>query len=99
MSLEHAPARQNVDQPVYTTNEFCKAHRISRAKLYELWQAGKGPRKMYVDGKTRISGEAAGDWRRDSERPTPEQINAETERSERMIKAAADRRQKHKSAA
>jgi hypothetical protein len=38
-------------QPVaYTIDEFCKAYRISKAKLYQLWKAGKGPR-CKRDGK------------------------------------------------
>jgi hypothetical protein len=28
----------------YTIDEFCHAHRIGRATLYELWKRGVGPR-------------------------------------------------------
>ena len=60
MSLEHSPARSRA---AYTINEFCDAHRISRAKLYQLWAAGLGPRFIPVGTKKIISYEAAADWR------------------------------------
>ena len=28
-------------EPSYTVDEFCKAERISRVKLYELWNVAK----------------------------------------------------------
>jgi hypothetical protein len=34
----------------YTVKEFCDAYRLSRAKLYEMWKHGKGPRYKR-DGK------------------------------------------------
>jgi len=52
----------------YTIAEFCDSHRISRSKLYELWDVGKGPRVMCVGTKKLISMEAAADWRRDLEK-------------------------------
>ena len=66
MSLEHSPARLG-DRDVYTVNEFCDAHRISRATFYELLREGRGPRLMRIDSRVRISREAAADWRRASE--------------------------------
>jgi hypothetical protein len=45
MSLDHGPTPQTVERAAYTIAEFCTAHRISRSKLYQLWAAGRGPRK------------------------------------------------------
>jgi hypothetical protein len=67
MSPETSPARQPGGIAAYTVNEFCAAHRISRAKLYQLWAAGLGPRFMHVGTKRIISIEAAADWRRAGE--------------------------------
>jgi predicted DNA-binding transcriptional regulator AlpA len=47
----------------YTILEFCQRHGISRSKLYQLWDAGIGPRKMNIGNKVLISVEAAADWR------------------------------------
>ena len=55
------------EQSCYTIQEFCHAHRFSRAKLYQLWDAGAGPRIMKVGAKVLISAEAAADWRRQRE--------------------------------
>jgi hypothetical protein len=63
MSLEHSPIRQG-GRAAYTIAEFCEAHRVSRSKLYQLWDAGVGPRIMRVGKKVIISSEAAADWRR-----------------------------------
>ena len=65
MSLEHAPSRA-----AYSVNEFCKAHRISRALLYQMLKEGTGPRTMKVRGRRLISAEAAEQWRRDREAET-----------------------------
>jgi hypothetical protein len=51
----------------FTVVEFCSAHRISRAKLYELWRAGRGPKTMNVGCRKLISVEAAAEWRRQME--------------------------------
>jgi hypothetical protein len=62
-----APARET-----FTIKEFCQAHHISRAKLYGLWNAGHGPRRIQ-DGfgtKNLISVEAAADWKREREAAT-----------------------------
>jgi hypothetical protein len=40
-------------EPSYTVDEFCKAERISRVKLYDDWKQGTGPR-FYRNGKRRI---------------------------------------------
>ena len=56
-----------LDRAAYTVSEFCEAHRISRSKLYELWQAGIGPAFKNIGTKKIITVEAAADWRRQSE--------------------------------
>jgi hypothetical protein len=53
-----------VDDPSLTINEFCAAEKISRAKLYEEWSGGRGPRFYYVGSHRRISHEARIEWRR-----------------------------------
>ena len=55
---------------VYTVNEFCDEHRVSRTLLYGLIKAGKGPRLMKLGRRTLISAEAANDWRRQVESTT-----------------------------
>ena len=64
MSLELAKSESPPALAAYTMEEFCKAHRLSRSKLYQLWDAGTGPRKMRIGSKVLISVEAAADWRR-----------------------------------
>lgn len=51
----------------YTVDEFCRAHRISRSKLYDLWRSGLGPRRMMIGTTVRISREASKDFRRQCE--------------------------------
>jgi predicted DNA-binding transcriptional regulator AlpA len=68
MSREHSPSRQGGPTPVaFTIAEFCETHRLSRSKLYQMWNAGTGPRKMQIGSKILISVEAAADWRRERE--------------------------------
>lgn len=55
---------------VYTVNEFCDEHRVSRTLLYGLIKEGKGPRLMKLGRRTLISVEAANDWRRQVESTT-----------------------------
>jgi hypothetical protein len=59
--------RPDTPAAVYSVNEFCRAHRCSRATLYNWCNAGIGPRLMRVGGRTYISVEAAADWRRERE--------------------------------
>jgi predicted DNA-binding transcriptional regulator AlpA len=47
--------------------EFCVRHGISRAMFYKLEKLGQGPRIMKVGSLTRITKEAAADWRRERE--------------------------------
>jgi hypothetical protein len=73
MSLEDAPARQG-GRAAYTVGEFCSAFRISRSKLYQLWELGIGPRVMRIGAKILISIEAASDWRREREAESAAQV-------------------------
>jgi hypothetical protein len=66
MSLEHSPARES-GRAAFTVAEFCEAHRISRTKLYQLWQVGLGPKVIRIGAKLIISTEAATEWRRSLE--------------------------------
>ena len=53
-----------VAQAASSVDEFCSAHRISRALFYLLQKEGTGPRLMRVRGRTLITTEAAADWRK-----------------------------------
>lgn len=52
---------------VYTIEEFCELHRISRSLYFKLRKKGEGPRLMQVGKRVLISYEAAADWRRERE--------------------------------
>ena len=58
---------EGTPRSVFTVEEFCEAHRISRSMLYQLWGEGIGPRRMAVGAKVLISIEAAADWRLERE--------------------------------
>lgn len=60
-TTEHEPA------DAYTVDEFCRSHRISRVKFYELLRDGRGPRTMRIGRRQLISREAAAEWRRQME--------------------------------
>jgi predicted DNA-binding transcriptional regulator AlpA len=51
-------------------DEFCEDNGISRAFLYKLWRAGKGPRRIKVGRKVLMTDEAGADWRREGEEAT-----------------------------
>lgn len=54
-----------MDSAVYTIEEFCAAHKMSKAKFYQLRSQGRAPRIMSAVGKKQyISTEAAADWRK-----------------------------------
>ena len=59
------PVEQGVVEPlVYTVQEFAKAHRLSRSKVYELLKQGLGPRFMTGVGERKlITREDAAAWR------------------------------------
>ena len=56
-----------IGRVVFSVDEFCVAHNISRAFLYKIWRDGKGPRAMSVGSRKLISYEAAAEWRRSCE--------------------------------
>ena len=55
------------DRKAFSIDEFCIAHRISRAMFYKLLKQGRGPRIMAVGSRQIISDEAAAEWRRQME--------------------------------
>jgi predicted DNA-binding transcriptional regulator AlpA len=55
------------DRDALQVNEFCYAHGISRAMLYNLWKVGRGPRYMQIGTRRLISREAGAAWRREME--------------------------------
>jgi hypothetical protein len=66
MPLENTPAHQG-QHAAYTVAEFCQAYRISRSKLYQLWDVGIGPRVLKIGAKILITIDAARDWQRERE--------------------------------
>jgi hypothetical protein len=48
---------------VLSVAEFCSAHRISRAKFYQLLGEGLAPASFFVGRRRLITQEAAGQWR------------------------------------
>ena len=56
----------------FTILEVCTAHRISRARYYELKQQGLAPVEMIVGRRRLISFEAAAQWRREREQAATE---------------------------
>ncbi|TLU71461.1 helix-turn-helix transcriptional regulator [Lichenicoccus roseus] len=55
---------------IFSVDEFGQSHGLSRATLYNLWKAGKGPVFMKVGSRRLISEEAATAWRRQMEAET-----------------------------
>jgi predicted DNA-binding transcriptional regulator AlpA len=53
---------------MFSVQEFCHAHRISRGTFYKLLSAGRGPRAIKIGTRTLITTEAAEEWRRRMER-------------------------------
>jgi hypothetical protein len=51
----------------FTVSEWCAFRRVSRAMLYKLWAANKGPQSHRVGVKRLISAEADARWVADSE--------------------------------
>ena len=48
---------------VFTVEEFCESHRISRGLFYLLLKRGEGPVVTYVGRKPTITAENAATWR------------------------------------
>ena len=55
----------------YAVAEFCDSHGISKALLYKMWAAGKGPALIKVGRRTLISAAAAAEWRARMTERTP----------------------------
>jgi len=49
---------------VYSVQEFCEAHDITKVLFYKMLKSGNGPRIMKVGTRTLISLDAAAEWRR-----------------------------------
>jgi hypothetical protein len=54
----------------FSVDEFCDAHRLSKAQYYELRKQGLTPTEMAVGRRRIISHEAAEQWRRQREQAT-----------------------------
>jgi hypothetical protein len=51
-------------EPTYSPDDFCRAERISKKTLYELWRQGIGP-DFYLSGnRKRIPHQARLEWQR-----------------------------------
>jgi hypothetical protein len=58
----------DVEAAAYTVDEFAKAYRLSRAMVYKLWRAKKGPAYKRIGKKKRIiTLVAADEWSRSGE--------------------------------
>ena len=57
-------ARGPLPQMAFTVPEFCRSHRISVSKYYELKKLGLGPDEMQIDRRIIITVESAAKWRR-----------------------------------
>jgi predicted DNA-binding transcriptional regulator AlpA len=53
-----------------TVDEFCRDNGLSRPMFYKLRRQGKAPRITKLGKLTRISSEAAAEWRRRMEHET-----------------------------
>ena len=69
MNTSISPESTNVKvgPAVYSVQQFCEAHEITKVLFYRLLKDGLGPRIMKVGARTLISVEAAADWRREME--------------------------------
>jgi hypothetical protein len=54
----------NTPTEVYTIQEFCDAHRISRAMYTKLKIKGLTPKEMHLGARIVIAKEAAAEWRK-----------------------------------
>jgi hypothetical protein len=67
-----------VTDPSLTIQQFCAAETMSRAMVYALWKADKGPRYFYVGAHRRISAEARREWRQRLEAEAAQPRNGAT---------------------
>jgi predicted DNA-binding transcriptional regulator AlpA len=59
-----------VEREVYSIDEFCAAHGISRWTYYKMKKDGTGPREMRIGDRGFVSVDAAAKWRKAQERHT-----------------------------
>lgn len=64
MNTQPSGSAGAIAKAAFSFDEFCSAHGLSRAMLYKMIRASKGPRVMKVGTRSLISAEAAADWRR-----------------------------------
>jgi predicted DNA-binding transcriptional regulator AlpA len=57
------PKADTTERKAFTIDEFCAAHRISRAMFYKLGKQNRGPRLKHVGKRVIITDEAAAEWR------------------------------------
>jgi hypothetical protein len=55
---------EQIAAAAYTLEEFCRAHRISRAHYYELRKRGLGPDEAELLGRKIVTHESAKAWRK-----------------------------------
>lgn len=63
MTPKKPPSIPISDPPVYTIEEFCEVHRLSRAFFYVLRKRGQAPDLLHAGNRVLIAGEAARAWR------------------------------------
>lgn len=66
--LDEIRALMAAKKPVYTIEEFCEAHEITKPFYHKLRKLGLGPREMVVGRRKYVTQEAAAEWRRDREK-------------------------------
>ncbi len=52
-----------VNREAFSVKEFCFAHNICRATLYNLLKAGAGPKLLKIGRRSLITADAAREWR------------------------------------
>jgi hypothetical protein len=55
--------QSGVELKAFSVDEFCEAHRISRAFFYTLQKDNLGPKTFKAGRRTLVSVEAAAEWR------------------------------------
>lgn len=58
------------DPQMFSVEQFCESHGISRAFYYKLRKQKRGPAEIKLGSRTMISTEAAAAWRRRMEAET-----------------------------
>lgn len=76
MEVTLKSGRTAPDRQAYTIEEFCSAHRISKAHFFNLAKTGLGPRTMLAGHRRLISFEAAADRRREREEEAAAELAA-----------------------